>query len=111
MDAPSSESAEIVNLSVSVTGDFSDTEDSEPFRFYENPVVTALYPHYGPKDGETVIQVWGQNFLNFGEMTRCNFGSKSVTMQYKSPTYGICVAPQSDTVGVSIPFSISLNVQ
>jgi hypothetical protein len=78
---------------VSITGDFTDTDDSEPFRYYENPQISAIYPHYGPKDGETVVQVWGSNFLNFGEMTRCNFGSKSVPMQYKSSTYGICVAP------------------
>jgi hypothetical protein len=55
MDSPPADEAEIINLSVSIIGDFTDSIDSEPFRYYENPVVTAIYPHYGPKDGETVV--------------------------------------------------------
>lgn len=34
MDSPPNSVAEIVGLSVSLTGDFSDTNDSEPFRYY-----------------------------------------------------------------------------
>ena len=34
MDSPPNAIAEIVSLSVSLTGDFSDTNDSEPFRYY-----------------------------------------------------------------------------
>ena len=55
MDAPPSADAVLVNLSVSVTGDFTDTNDSEPFRYYEVPTITSIYPHYGPKDGETFV--------------------------------------------------------
>jgi hypothetical protein len=57
------------------------------------------------------VQVWGENFLNFDENTRCNFGSKSVPVEFHSSTYLTCRVPQSDTVGFPIPFSISLNNQ
>ena len=103
--------AEIVNLSVSLIGDFTDTLDSEPFRYYSPPEVRAIYPHYGPKDGETLVQVWGTNFLNFGETIICNFGSKSVPVHYYNGNYLNCRAPSSDTVGFAIPFSITMNVQ
>jgi hypothetical protein len=73
--------------------------------------VHAIYPHYGPKDGETLVQVWGTNFLNFGETIRCNFGSKSVPVHYYNGNYLTCRAPSSDTVGFAIPFSITMNVQ
>ena len=110
-DAPPNAEAEIVNLSVSLIGDFTDTLDSEPFRYYSPPEVHAIYPHYGPKDGETLVQVWGTNFLNFGETIICNFGSKSVPVHYYNGNYLNCRAPSSDTVGFAIPFSITMNVQ
>lgn len=75
------------------------------------PSVTAIYPHYGPKDGGTLVKVWGENFLNFDDNTRCNFGSKSVAVRFYSSTYLECFAPFSDTVGFGIPFSITLNIQ
>lgn len=37
MDSPAIQDPAIINLSVSVTGDFTDSTDSEPFRYYENP--------------------------------------------------------------------------
>jgi hypothetical protein len=111
MDNPASAEAGFVNLSVSILGDFTDTNDSEPFRYYEPPTVTSIYPHYGPKDGETLVQVWGTNFLNYGEYLRCNFGSRSVQAHFYNSNYITCRSPQSDTVGLAIPFSISQNLQ
>jgi len=108
-DSPESDTAEIIPFSVSLTGDFTDSPDSEPFRFYPPTIVSAIYPRYGPKDGATFVQVWGQNFLNFDENTRCNFGSKSTAAHFVSSTYMTCRAPSSDVVGKAIPFSVSLN--
>ena len=96
---------------ISLTGDFTDSADSEPFRYYNNTRVHAIYPRYGPKDGGTVVQVWGDNFLNYDENLRCNFGTKSVKAQFKSSTYLICKAPFSDNTNKPITFSISLNKQ
>ena len=96
---------------MSLKGDFSDSVNSVTYRYYPPTRVYAIYPRYGPKDGETLVQVWGENFLNFDENTRCNFGSKSVVAHYVSPTYMYCVSPQSDVVGKPMPFSVSLNKQ
>lgn len=46
---------EVVSLTVSLTGDFSDTDDSHYFRYYKQPVVTGIYPRYGVKDGGTLV--------------------------------------------------------
>lgn len=101
----------IVPIMISLTGDFTDSADSEPFRYYKPTEVHAIYPRYGPKDGGTVVQVWGANFLNFDDNLRCNFGSKSVVATFKSPNYLICRAPFSDNTNKPIPFSVSLNKQ
>jgi hypothetical protein len=73
--------------------------------------VYAIKPRYGPKDGETLVEIWGENFLNYDENTRCNFGSKSVIAKYYSSTYMTCIAPSSDVVQKAISFSVSLNKQ
>ncbi len=61
-NSPASAHAEIVTLTVSLRGDFSDSENSVSFRYYLPTKVNAIYPRYGPKDGDTVVQVWGENF-------------------------------------------------
>jgi ribosomal protein L37AE/L43A len=102
---------EIVPFSVSLTGDFTDTDDSEPFRYYTPTTVTGIYPRYGPKDGDTFVQVWGENFLNMDQDLRCNFGSKSTVGHFVNSGYITCRTPSSDVVGAGIPFSVSLNKQ
>ena len=92
-------------------GDFSDSTDSEPYRYYNQTKVHAIKPRYGPKDGGTIVEVWGENFLNFAENTRCNFGSKSVVAHFISNNYMKCEAPFSDVVAKPIGFSVSLNKQ
>jgi hypothetical protein len=57
------------------------------------------------------VQVWGQNFLNYGENLRCNFGSVSVQATFKNSGYLTCKAPFSDVVNKPITFSISMNKQ
>jgi len=57
------------------------------------------------------VKVWGDNFLNFDENTRCNFGLKSVEAHYVNKNYLTCYSPFSDVVGKVIDFSISLNNQ
>ena len=110
-DSPPFETEEIVPLTISLLGDFSDTTDSEPYRYYKPTKVKAIYPPYGPKDGGTIVEVWGENFINFGELTSCNFGSKSVPAHFISSTYMKCTSPFSDVSAKPIGFSISLNKQ
>ncbi len=100
-----------MTLTISITGDFTDIENSIQYRYYPPSRVYSIYPRYGPKDGETVVQVWGDNFLNMGENTRCAFGSKTVPATYINSNYLICVSPFSDVVQKPIPFTVSLNNQ
>ena len=108
-NSPASGVAEFVPFTISLTGDFLDSENSVQYRFYPPSRVYAIYPRYGPKDGDTVVQVWGENFLNHGENTRCAFGSKSVVATFINSNYMICVSPFSDVVQKPIPFTVSLN--
>ena len=62
---------------MSLTGKFDDIYTSLPYRYYEQVVISGIYPQYGPKDGDAVVQVWGRNFLDLGDDFRCNFGTKS----------------------------------
>jgi len=110
-DSPRYHLPEIISLSVSLTGKFDDVYSSRPFRYYTPARVDALYPRYGPKDGDTVVQVWGANFLDLGDDFRCNFGTKSTKAQFVSDSFIWCRAAQSAVVGKGMPFSVSLNRQ
>lgn len=88
-----------------------DTVASEPYRYYLPTKVNAIKPRSGLKDGNTFVEVWGENFLNFDDNTRCNFGSVSVKAHYVDSGYMTCISPFSDVVEKQIPFSVSLNKQ
>jgi hypothetical protein len=94
-----------------MSGDFSDVINSVSYRYYTPTRIYAIYPRYGPKDGETIVQIWGENFINFGERTRCAFGTKTVTATFINSNYMICESPFSDVVEKAIPFTVSLNNQ
>ena len=74
-------------------------------------MVKGIYPRYGPKDGDSVVQVWGDNFLDLGEDFRCNFGSHSTQAHFINSHYIWCRSAMSDVVGRAMPFSVSLNRQ
>jgi len=96
-------------MSVSLSGKFDDVHSSLPYRYYKPAYVSNIYPRLGPKDGGTVIQAWGDNFLDLGDDFRCNFGSKSTKAYYVTDTFLWCRSPTSDVVGKGMPFSVSLN--
>lgn len=110
-DSPQNPKAEIVTFSVSLTGKFNDVYSSLPYRYYEPTYVSHIYPRYGPKDGDTVVQVWGNNFLDLGDDFRCNFGSRSTKAYFVSPSFLWCRSAFSEVVGKAQPFSVSLNRQ
>lgn len=94
---------------MSLSGKFDDVYSSLPYRYYDPTFVSNIYPRYGPKDGDTVVQVWGQNFLDLGDDFRCNFGSKSTKAYFVNPGFLWCRSATSDVVGKAEPFSVSLN--
>jgi hypothetical protein len=75
--SPAIAQAEVVSLMISLTGDFTDSDDSEIYRYYSPPKISAIYPRYGVRDGNTLVEVWGENFMNFDYQVRCGFGSKT----------------------------------
>ena len=94
-----------------MTGDFTDGVDEALFAYYEPTRIYAFYPRYGPKDGDTPVQVWGENFIDYGDETRCGFGTKTTPATVFNSTYIECHSPHSDVVEKPIPFTISLNGQ
>ena len=109
--APPSIESRPVEFTVSLTGDFSDVTNSATFYYYKASRVVAIKPIHGPKDGGTHVQVWGDNFVDFGEDTRCAFGTKSVKAKVHDAGYITCEAPASDVVSRAMPFGVSLNGQ
>ena len=102
---------DIVAFTVSLLGDFTDTLNSIPYRYYEEPKITYITPRSGPKDGNTKVDVYGQGFLNFDQNLRCGFGSKEVKGVFINENHIQCISPFSSIVQRKIPFSISLNNQ
>ena len=110
-ESPKSAEATLVTFSVSLTGNFDDITSSLPYRYYAPAKVHSIYPRYGPKDGDTVVQVWGENFLDLGDDFRCNFGTRATKAYLINDKFLWCRAPMSDVVGRSMPFSVSMNRQ
>ena len=102
---------DIVPFTVSFVGDFSDVTNSVSYRFYDEPKVIWISPRYGPKDGNTKVDVFGEGFLNFDQNLRCGFGSTEVKGIFVSANHIQCFSPFSAVVEREIPFSISLNNQ
>jgi len=109
--APSSLESRPVEFQVSLIGDFSDVTSSANYYYYKASRVAAIKPIHGPKDGGTNVQVWGENFVEFGDETRCTFGTKSVKATVHAPNYITCTAPPSDVVNRAMPFGVTLNGQ
>lgn len=79
--------------------------------YYITPTIKSIFPRYGVKDGQTKVEIWGENFKNFDQLTRCAFGSKTVQAKFINSNYMICYSPESDVTGKPIGLSISLNNQ
>ena len=104
-------SDEIVPFTISLLGDFTDTLNSIPYRYYDEPKIIYISPRSGPKDGNTLVDVYGEGFLNFDQNLRCGFGSKEVKGKFINSNHIQCVSPFSSIVQRKLPFSISLNNQ
>ena len=102
---------EIIPFTVSLLGDFTDTSNSVPYRYYKEPKIIYISPRSGPKDGNTKVDVYGEGFLNFDQNLRYGFGSKEVKGIFVSENHIQCISPFSSIVQNKIEFSISLNNQ
>lgn len=77
-NSPATQESKPVVFTVSLTGDFSDASSPKEFYYYKPVRVSAIKPHQGPKDGDTTVHVWGENFVDLGDDTTCSFGSRMV---------------------------------
>lgn len=102
---------DLVPFTVSVKGDFSDAFNSLEFNYYETPKIDYIVPMYGPRNGGTVVTVYGQNFIDFDQFLRCSFGPVSVPAKFLSSNVLQCVSPKSDTILTPILFMVTLNDQ
>ena len=109
--SPAFSEADMVPFTVSLTGDFSDVENSVDFQYYLPPKVHSITPIYGPKNGGTIVTVFGENFIDFDQYLRCSFGIKDVPAIFLSPTMLYCESPFSDVVVAAMPFRVTLNDQ
>lgn len=100
-----------VTFTFSLDGFFKDVQDSTWFEYYKPTKIYAIKPQFGPKDGGSTIQVWGEGFLDYGEETTCAFGVKVSMATVINENYMTCVSPDSDVVNRPMPFSASLNGQ
>jgi len=88
--SPPADEPDIIPFTVSFLGDFTDTVNSMPYRYYKSPKVDWIFPRYGDKDGGTMVEVFGQDFVNFDQNLRCGFGSEEVQGYFVSENYMIC---------------------
>jgi hypothetical protein len=54
-NSPATTKDGIISFTISMTGDFSDVINSVSYRYYSPTRIYAIYPRYGPKDGETIV--------------------------------------------------------
>lgn len=82
-----------VTFAISLDGSFEDIKDITHFLFYKKVELLAIKPRHGPKDGGTIVQVWGKNFLDFADESVCAFGVRSVKAKVHNDGYLTCTAP------------------
>ncbi|MCP3686032.1 MAG: hypothetical protein GY861_25585 [bacterium] len=88
--SPPSDKPDIIPFTISFLGDFTDSVNSLPYRYYKEPKVIWIFPRYGDKDGGTMVEIFGENFINFDQNLRCGFGSEEAQGYFVSSKYMIC---------------------
>ena len=74
-------------------------------------MIHEIIPPYGQKDGPTIVKIIGKNFENYGNHTRCSFGTNTTAAFNVTSTSMTCISTRSDVVDRPMPFSVSLNNQ
>ena len=72
--------------------------------------VTQLMPNLGPLLGGTLVTVYGTNFIHYGTLPRCQFGTLPATVAtFVTGTSVLCVAPP--VTMASLPLEVANNGQ
>jgi hypothetical protein len=98
--APSSDQ-QFVRFEVSLNGvDFTSTDST--FNYYEEPIITSIYPFAGPESGGTEVRIRGTSFSNntFSKEFQCRFTPlnsnirpKTIHAKYENDTSILCASP------------------
>ena len=76
------------------------------FESLSPPVVVSISPTVGGADGGSVVQVFGENFVENPELS-CKFGDTRVTAQYVSDTIIECISPALQSADVSLDVTVN----
>lgn len=98
-----------VTFTITLDGSWKDVNDSDIFTYHKPMEIHSIKPVGGPKDGGSIVQVWGENFLEKGDDAICAFGVKASAANIINDHYLTCVSAGSNIVGRAMPFSVSLN--
>jgi hypothetical protein len=88
-----------------------DISNSKTFTYYPVPKIYDIRPKQGPKDGNTTVEIFGENFINFRNYTFCAFGTVAAETEFINSTYLRCTSPDSSVTEKPIPVSVTLNNQ
>ena len=95
--APAAEEGPVL-LQVSLAGDVY-SNDTIPFEYVEEAFVYVADPISGPATGGYTVRLSGGNFKP-SEFLRCRFGDIIALAQYVSESEIVCIAPESDQLGM-----------
>jgi hypothetical protein len=92
---------QFVSFEVSLNGvDFTSTNSK--FNYYEEPIITSIYPFAGPESGGTEVRIRGTSFSNntFSKEFQCRFTPlnsnippKTIHAKYENDTSIMCASP------------------
>ncbi|MDR3454951.1 MAG: IPT/TIG domain-containing protein, partial [Rhodoferax sp.] len=90
-----------VFVSVDVSNNAVDfTDDAVLFQYYPRPIVNAVFPVHGTREGGTLVTLTGQNF-GLG-LTLCRFGLAEVPALYVSSNTLVCWSPAHEEGVVTV---------
>eukprot|EP00163_Fabomonas_tropica_P008375 TRINITY_DN17_c0_g4_i1.p1 TRINITY_DN17_c0_g4~~TRINITY_DN17_c0_g4_i1.p1 ORF type:complete len:4695 (+),score=879.62 TRINITY_DN17_c0_g4_i1:301-14385(+) len=105
---PAVASAGEVEVRVSMNGqDYS--HDFARFRYVVDPVPASLAPATGPEAGDTLVTVYGSDFVHSSRL-RCRFGTKTpVVAEWITATQLECRSPPGLVSEGFLPVEVSIN--
>jgi len=66
-ESPDIKANELTKVPFTVTFSTELTSNALDFTYYLPHNITAVKPRFGPKDGETQIEIWGKGFVDFSD--------------------------------------------
>ncbi len=81
-----------ISVPIDIAVNDNDSFYAGNFAFVTNPTITSFYPHFGPRNGGTIVLINGLNFHARGK-ARCRFGGKDLEGRMITSTQIKCRSP------------------